>query len=125
MQLLLGLSRTNNSVEGHHSIFNSLFADPHGPRVSRVLEKIFEEDSRWKQIVEEYRVHQQTGSEARELTVSRFMSTMMPTLFGCMETKRSSGCNTPTNIYSQLPIIFNFSRLIPLPLVILTRILSI
>lgn len=62
---MIGLSRTNNSVEGHHNIFNSLFTDPHGPRVSKVLERIVEEDSRWKTVVDEYIVSPADGIRGR------------------------------------------------------------
>ena len=59
--MYIEFSRTNNSVEGHHRAWNSLFSETAGPRVSRVIHKLIEEDSSWKDVVQDYEISPADG----------------------------------------------------------------
>lgn len=52
--LAQNLCRTNNSVEGFHHIWNTLFCGNTRPKVSTVVKKMKAENSRWYQQIEEF-----------------------------------------------------------------------
>jgi hypothetical protein len=51
-----GLGRTNNSVQGWHSYWNAEIALH--PRLSQLVKRIKQEDSRWQDMVRKYHILQ-------------------------------------------------------------------